>query len=142
MDEAKVAEQVAQNIPKDEPVAEVTVPVSEEPKLSAFETNIELNDPAISLRLADYLDVSKIDRLNDERQAQMRTLYRWGAEKANSTDLGDVLSKIRTLEVELGIRYKPDRLSTLSRWVKLNNQASSLRKEMEALSGNTLPTGF
>lgn len=142
MDEAKIVQQVAQNIPKDEPVVEEKVTTPTEPQPSAFETNIELTDPAIGLRLADYLDVSRIDRFSQERQAQMRSLYRWGAEKAQSAELGDVLQKIQTLEVELGVRYKPDRLSTLARWVRLDEQASSLRKEMEAIGAKSIYPGF
>lgn len=141
--ETQIALKVAENIPKEEPTtAETPVVTKPEPQLSAFETSVELNDPAISLQIADYMDVPRLERLSEERQVQMRLLYRWGAEQAGATDVGSVLDKIRVLETELGVRYKPDRLTILSRWVKLNNQAQSLRKEMEALHGNALPTGF
>ena len=136
MDENKIVAIVAENIPKDEPVAEPKPTAPTVPQPSAFETNVELNDPAIGLRLADYLDVTKVDRFSEERQQQMRLLYRWGAEQAKSTDTGEVLNKIRILETELGVRYKPDRLSALSRWVKLRQQADSLRKEMDFISGS------
>jgi hypothetical protein len=65
----------------------------------------------------------------------MRTLYRWGAEQAQSADLGAVIDKIRVLEAEIGARYKPDKLTILAKWVKLDKMASSLRKEQEYLRG-------
>lgn len=136
MNENEIVEQLAKSIPKEPETTDVAKPVaSEEPQPSAFEANIELNDPAIGMRIADYYDVSKIDRFSEERQRQMRLIYRWGAEQAQSTELGPVLQKLQTLETELGIRYKPDRLTTVSRWIKLNNQAKALKQEMETLRG-------
>jgi len=133
MDEQKIAEQVAQNIKTEE-----HIPAPEpkpEPTLNAFEVSVELNDPAISLQIADYFGITSTDRFNSEVQGQLRALYRWGAERAGSTDRGEVLQQLALLERELGVTFKPERLSTMSRWVKLDKQAEAIRKEKEVLSG-------
>lgn len=132
MNENQIAAQVAKNIPTDEPAAQAPETKKEEkPGLSAFETSVELNDPAIGLEIADYFSLTKMDRWNEERQQQLRALYRWGAERASSVEKGDVLEQLALLERELGVMYKPDRLSTMSRWVKLDRQSKALQKEME-----------
>jgi hypothetical protein len=133
MDEQTIATKVAQNIK-----TEVHVPAPEtkpEPQLNAFETNVELNDPAISMQIADYFGLSSTDRFNSEVQGQLRALYRWGAERAGTMDRADVLQQLSLLERELGVSYKPERLSTMSRWVKLDKQADAIRKEKEVLGG-------
>lgn len=135
MDEAKIAAEVAKNIPQDEPPKPPEPTPEVKPEPSAFETNIELNDPAISLQLADYFGLSRVDRLTEERQSQLRNIYRWASKKAGSTDLNDVMMSILTLDRELGSTYKPDRLNIISRWVKLNQQAEAVQKEMEFLRG-------
>jgi hypothetical protein len=132
MNETEIAAKVAENIKTEE---HIPAPVVEEaPKLNAFESSIELNDPAIGLELADYFGLSKMDRFNEEGQQQLRALYRWGAERAGSTEKGDVLEQLHLLSLELGVTFKPDRLGTMSRWVKLSRQADALRKEMDTLS--------
>lgn len=132
MDEQTIANKLTENIPQEAPEGPTVAPQPETGP-SAFESNIALNDPAISLAVADYLDVSKVDRFSDEKQAQMREIFRWASETSQSTDIGDVLLQIRMLENELGTLFKPDRLSRLSRWVSLHRQAESLRKQMEMI---------
>lgn len=134
MDESQIAAQVAKNIPREAPV-EPTPVVDEVPQPSAFETNVELNDPAIGMELADYFEVSKVDRFTEEAQRDLRSLYRWAAERAGSADKASVLQQLRVLEMELGLVYKPGRLQKLARWVSLDKQAEALRVEKEMLRG-------
>lgn len=125
MDEQQIAKTVAQNIPIEE---HIPAPVIEEkPQPSAFETNIELTDPAISLQLADYFDLERLDRHNELTQKDMREVFRWAAEQAQSTDLNEVLKQIRVAEAQLGLTWKQGRLQKLAKYVHLDKQAQTIR---------------
>lgn len=133
MDEAQIAAQTAKNIPTEEHIPAPVVP--EEPQQSAFETNMEINDPAISLQLIDYFNIPNIDRFNEHTQRQLRTIYQWAAETAQSKELDKVLPVIRTLENELGATFTTDKLQRLAKFVTLQKQANVLRYQMEHLYG-------
>lgn len=133
MTEDQIAAQVAKNIPKEEHIPAPVV--AEEPQPSAFESNIELNDPSISLELVDYFNIGRIDRFNEETQRQLRSVYRWAAEHAQSTELDKILPLIRQVEMELGVTFADDKLARLSRFVHLQKQSEVLRAQMGALYG-------
>lgn len=133
MTEDQIAAQVAQNIPKEEHIP--APEVKEEPQPSAFESNIELNDPAISLQLTDYFNVGRIDRFNEETQRQLREVYRWAAETAQSKEMDKVLPIIRMVEMEIGASFSEDRLARIAKWVRLQKQSAVLRAQMGALYG-------
>jgi len=133
MDEQTIAAQQAAKIQTD---VHIPAPVVEEPlQPSAFETNIELNDPAIGMQLTDYFDIGRIDRFNEVTQRQLRGVYQWAAEKAGSAELANVLQVVRSVEMELGITYAPDRLVRIAKFVQLNKQSEVLRLQQEALYG-------
>jgi len=133
MDENIIAANLAAKI---ETNTHVPAPVVEEaPQPSAFETNIELNDPAIGMQLTDYFDIGRIDRFNEVTQRQLRGVYQWAAEKAGSAELANVLQVVRSVEMELGITYAPDRLVRIAKFVQLNKQSEALRIQQEALYG-------
>lgn len=135
MDEQTIAAQVAQNITKEEHIpgpyetGELKPNVGE----SAFQSNVQLTDPAISQRLADYFDVSRIDLYNEATQAQMRSIYEWAARKANSTELDQVLPIIQMLENELGATFTTDKLQRIAKFIKLQKQSEVLRMQQESL---------
>lgn len=133
MDENKIVAELAKSLPENQPKPEPVEKKPETPQPSAFESNVELNDPAIGLELADFFGVGRVERFSEERQQQLRNLYRWAAEKAGSSDKIAVMDKLRTLEMELGVGYKQNRLDTLARWVKLDRQAETIRREKEFL---------
>lgn len=133
MDESIIAANLAAKI---ETNIHIPAPVVDEaPQPSAFETNIELNDPAIGMQLTDYFDIGRIDRFNEVTQRQLRNVYQWAAEKAGSIELANVLQIIRSVEMELGITYAPDRLVRIAKFVQLNKQSEVLRLQQEALYG-------
>lgn len=133
MDESTIAANLAAKIQTE---THVPAPVVDEgPQPSAFETNIELNDPAIGMQLTDYFDVGRIDRFNEVTQRQLRGVYQWAAEKAGSAELANVLQVVRSVEMELGITYAPDRLVRIAKFVQLNKQSEVLRLQQEALYG-------
>lgn len=131
MDETKIAEQVAQNIPKEEHIP--APEIKEEPQPSAFESNVELNDPAISLKLADYFMLSRSERFNELTQRDMREVYRWCAEQVQSTELDKVLPMVRLLEAEIGATFKEDKLRRLARFVHLKKQSDVINAQLGAL---------
>jgi hypothetical protein len=131
MDENIIAANLAAKI---ETNTHVPAPVVEEgPQPSAFETNIELNDPAIGLQLTDYFDIGRIDRFNEVTQRQLRSVYQWAAERAGSAELANVLGVIRSVELELGATYAPDRLVRIAKFVQLNKQSEAIRIQQDSL---------
>ena len=131
MDESIIAANLAAKIQTD---THVPAPVVEEgPQPSAFETNIELNDPAIGMQLTDYFDVGRIDRFNEVTQRQLRSVYQWATERAGTTELANVLNVIRSVELELGATFAPDRLARLAKFVQLNKQSEAIRIQQESL---------
>lgn len=133
-------EQIAQKIADNRPVEKhIPAPIVDEgPQPSAFETSVELNDPAISMRLADYFDITPISRHNDTTQRQLRTVYQWAAELAQSTELDKVLPIVRQLENELGATFMPDKLARLAKFVHLKKQQTVIEAQIGGLSGNAI----
>lgn len=134
MDEQTIAAQQAAKIQTDIHVPAPIVP--ETPQPSAFESNIELHDPAIGMQLTDYFDVGRIDRFSEVTQRQLRTVYQWAAERAGTTELANVLHVIRSVELELGATFVPDRLARLAKFVQLNRQSEAIRIQQDSLYGN------
>lgn len=131
MTEEQIAAQVAQNIKAEEHIP--APEVKEEPQPSAFQSNIELNNPLMAMQLADYFDLARIDRYNEHTQAELRTVYEWAAKKAQSAEMEDVLLVLRSLENELGATFTTDKLQRLCKFIKLQKQAEVLRLQQEAL---------
>lgn len=132
MDEATIAQQVAQNIPQ-EPVA-VTEPVAtdtSEPE--PFHWNGEI-DNATFLHLADTFGLDRISRHHEATQNQLRAIYRYAVETLQTTDLNLILGKISEMENGLGIAYKSDRMQRLARWVDLERQTQILRRQQEFIN--------
>lgn len=131
MSEEQIANQVAQNIQTETHIPAPVVP--EGPQESAFKSNVELNNPLTSLQLTDYFNLSRIDVYNEHTQRQLRDVFNWAAEKAESTELDKVLPIIRMLENELGATFTTDKLQRLAKFIKLQKQAEVLRIQQEVL---------
>jgi hypothetical protein len=131
MNEAQIQAQLAKNIPVDEPTV---APVQDDtPKESAFDSSVELNVANEGMEFFDYFAVNRIDRWSDESQRQVREVYRWAAQKAQSNELPEVFNQLRLLETELGIIYKPNRLQRLARWIELEKQTEAFRAQQEMI---------
>lgn len=133
MDEAQIAARVAQNIPQDEPEAPLAPTPPQEPGESAFKSHIDITNPDTGLRLADFMGVGRTALYSEETQRDMKDLYHWASEYAKTNDIGEVLDVIAGLEAELGVSWEKGRLQKLAHWVRLHNQAESLRKQMDYL---------
>lgn len=132
MDETKVAQQVAQNIPQ-EPVAVAQPMVDQPAEPQPFHWNGEM-DNATFLHLADGFGLDRISRHHEATQNQLRSIYRYAAESLQTTDLNLILGKISEMETGLGIAYKSDRLQRLARWVDLERQTQILRRQQEFIN--------
>lgn len=135
MDEAQIAQRVAQNIPRDEPSAAVEDNATQPETPSPFTANGAINDMGVLMRLQDYFDMSNIDRHNEQSQSQLREIYSWAADRAQSTELHKVLPIIRKLEEELGLTFKPNKLQQLAKFVYLKKQSDILNYQMETIGG-------
>lgn len=133
MNEAEIAAQVAKNIPQDESTPEPRPARPAEPQESAFKSHVDLTNPDTGLRLADFMGVGRTALYSEETQRDMKDLYHWASEYAKTNDIGQVLDVIAGLEAELGVSWEKGRLQKLAHWVRLHNQAESLRKQMDYL---------
>jgi hypothetical protein len=131
MSEEQIVNNLTQNIPTETHIPAPTV--AEEPQPSAFDSNVELNNPLTALQLTDYFNLARIDVYNEHTQRQLRDVYGWAAEKAQSTELVKVLPIIRMLENELGATLATDKLQRLAKFIKLQKQAEVLRMQQEVL---------
>lgn len=131
MDESSIAAKVAQNIPQ-EPLQAPTQTTADEPQNSAFDSNIELSTNEHMI-LADYFELSRIDTWSDDKQRQIREVYRWAAEQAQSKELGTVMNVLRNLEMELGIMMKPNKLLRIAKFVELKRKSDLINAQMGAV---------
>ena len=77
MSEEQIANQVAKNIQTE---THIPAPVVEDqPQQSAFDSNVELNNPLTSLQLTDYFNLSRVDIYNEHTQRQLRDVFNWAA---------------------------------------------------------------
>jgi hypothetical protein len=135
MNEEQIANKVSQNIQTEThiPGPYETGELKPETGESAFDSNVELNLVSPGQQLVDYFEISRIDIYNEHTQRQLRDVYTWAAEKAQSTEMDKILTVIRSLEMELGATYTTDKLQRIAKFIKLQKQAEVLRLQQEAL---------
>lgn len=136
MDETEIASRVAQNIPRDTPVeTTASANAAEGASTTPIDPNIALGDLGILTRVQDYFDIPRLDRYNEQTQKQLREVYSWAADLAHSVELDKVLPVIRSLENELGVTFRQDKLQRLAKFVHLKKQSTVLQHQMDALHG-------
>lgn len=132
--EATIAAQVAQRIPQEAPAKDQPAPAVQE-ALKQAEQTIEkptnYNNDVAALRLLDYFQVPVNQRRDREVLDRLNLIYKWAEEQAKSTDSVDVMTRLRELEGRLGLTFRNDeKLNSLYRWVKLDNERRRVEKEM------------
>lgn len=132
MDEAQIAQQVAQNIPQ-EPVSAPATVADDTPEPQPFHWNGEIDNNTF-LYLADTFGLDRISRHTEATQNQLKSIYRYVVESLQTTDLQLILGKLGEMERQLGIIYKPDRMQRLARWVDLERQTQILRRQQEFIN--------
>lgn len=134
MNEEQIVASLAKKIPRepllqkpDEPSKIVQEAVKEaEPTVK--KPNEYPNDLA-AMKLLDFFEVPVGLRRDRETLDQLNYIYEWASDK--SEDSVDVMQKIRDLEQRLGLVFRTkDKLTSIYRWIKLDNQRRSLEKEM------------
>lgn len=133
MDEASIAQKVAQNIPQEPVVEPTTVPVDVPEPNEPFHSNIPLDDTGVLLRFADVFNLGRTEMFSHERQAEMREVIRLASERAQSNDISRVMQEITAMSIELGVAFRPDKLSRLARWAGLERQTQALRVQQEMI---------
>ncbi len=133
--EEQIAAQVAKNIPQ-EPISvskpEVTPHDPDEP---IDHTHIDYEDPVLNQRLSDYFELPRGAKYTEESQRHLRVVLDWANQMTGTGEVADLLLAIQRTERELGTLYKPNRLARMYRFVRIQQQALGLDKEMELLRG-------
>ena len=63
----------------------------------------------------------------------MADVYKWAKVKAENGNLGDVLSKISSLDIKLGVGHLTEKkIDKLWNWVKISNQINELETKRNA----------
>lgn len=130
MNEAEIAQRVAQNIPKDAPEPQ-SAPVPTAPQ--NLEQGYVWNNPLDELsmyKLYDYFNIDQVLRGDHETTKMMDKLVEW-AYNRGAVEYFDVISKVREIQRLLG----KDNIIDLYRFAKIDMQRQSLENEMRALYG-------
>lgn len=128
--EAQIAAEVAKRIPNAGP--EKAPVVKDEPFKSPAETLVKPSDydnDVAALRLLDVFEVPMTQRRDRELLDKLNYIYAWAAEKNKSDDSVDVMTYLRDLEGRLGTSLRGDRIDSLYRWIKLDNERRRIEKE-------------
>lgn len=140
MDEAEIAAALAAKANPD-PTPDVETP--QEPEKPAepknedesFHDNLPLENTLEKMQLLDYFQVPQISRHSAEVQTWMNTVIEWARGEAGSREYTDVLRVINDQERIMGSKLKPDRLSRLAQYVKINSLRRQLIEKERALYG-------
>lgn len=131
MNEAQVAEQVAQNLPPSQPELNPQYP---EPEANTDVVHgIPLADYVMTSEVMDYFNIATGAKSSPEVSAQMQEILQWAKQNAESPDLAGILRTLRHAETSLGNQLKPDRFARLYRFVKIQQQKSILAEKERAL---------
>lgn len=128
--EAQIAAQVAKNIPNSGP--EKPPAIVQDALKSPSETLVKPTDydnDVAALRLLDVFEVPMDQRRDRELLDKLNYIYAWAAEKNKSDDSVDVMTYLRDLEGRLGTSLRGDRIDSLYRWIKLDNERRRIEKE-------------
>jgi hypothetical protein len=87
----------------------------------------------LPLSISDYFNVDTF-KLDQKEKERMNEIYLWAKSKTPEGTMGDIMTKISTLERQLGATAIGDkRMDKMWRWVKLANRIEDLEKERTAL---------
>lgn len=131
MDEASIAEQQKQNIPK--PEEHTPAPITA-PELTGFGTAAISLDEMTQYKLHDVFGEQY--RPNDEVNRQrLQYIYEKVSQDMPEKDYAYVAAKIRETMRIAGITHSDNRIYKTYQWLKLNNIIRQTSAEMESLRG-------
>jgi len=132
--EEQIAARVAQNIPRED-MNPSTPPDTDSSSPEETGYTVNLDDAQLTDRLANYFNLTNYDKYHDKSQVQMRAILQWASDTSGSAEVADLLVTIHTLERELGISMKPNRMALVYKFIKLQHESRQIQNEMELLRG-------
>lgn len=128
MDEQQIADQLKQNIPKTKPDSTSDRIDDANPGEKGYTG--DLGDSMEIYKMYDFFDVQPQFR-SGENEQKIQFVYRWAAQKTQSTDYLRVAKLIMDLEQNMGGSTFGSRLDRIYHYIKLDNQIAHLREEQE-----------
>jgi hypothetical protein len=127
-DEAEVAERLKQNIPK--PDANGTSDRVDDANRPPEDTGYtsDLGDVPDIYKLYDFFGVESNYR-NTDNERKLQEVYRWAADRVESTDYLQVAKAIMDSEQSMGGSTIGSRLDRMYQYVKLDQQIKRLKAE-------------
>lgn len=132
MNEEQRSVEAAKNLPPSEPELNPQYP---EPEDGGVTHGIPLADYVMTNEIMDYFNIGTGPRQTPEVREQMQVLLTYARQNAETPDLPSILRFLRHTEVILGSQHRPDRLSRLNRYVRIQQQKSLLAEKERALYG-------
>ena len=127
--EQVIAQKLQENIPKPQPT---NVP---EPGVEQGERGFvdDIGDNTNMYRLYDYFNIEPVFR-NGDSEEKIQAIYRWAADKAQSTDYLAVANVLTKYSQGMGAgNMDQNNLQRMYQFVQLDRQISRLSKEQELL---------
>ncbi len=136
MNEAQIAAKLQANIPRPEPQQshEIDRVVKEANPANELLKSADMPNELSAHRLMNFFNVPT--HLRDDRGMldKLSAIYRWTASTLDKPEMVDVMAKLRRIERKLGLTYRQDeKVEGLYRYLKLDHQRRTLRKEMELI---------
>lgn len=125
MNETEIAERLKQNIPKPEP--DSTTPRVDDANPNPGYT-ADIGDVPEMYKMYDFFGVETNYRTS-ENERKISEVFRWAADKAQSTDYLEVAKVITQYEQTMGGSTIGSRLERMHRYIKLDAQISRLKQE-------------
>lgn len=133
-EEAKLAEVLADKLPKTEPYqGGYPTETPEEPQ--NYVDTLLPEEQMTQRELLDYLQVPSQERHSPIVDDYIRTIYEWARDNSQSRDINQLLRVINEQEQHMGSKLKPDRLKRLAEYVKISRIRQSLAAREQALYG-------
>lgn len=126
MDEQAIAERLKQNIPKPEPDSTTPRVDDANPKDRGYTADV--GDVPEMYKMYDFFGVETNYRTS-ENERKIAEVFRWAADKAQSTDYLEVAKVITQYEQSMGGSTIGSRLERMYRYIKLDAQINRLKAE-------------
>lgn len=135
MSEADIGAQAAQNTPTSDTPVDTPLEAPAPDNGETAGQPVYVNDPVMESRLTDYFGVGRTEKYSERTQTQIRNIMEWAATQVQSADYSDVLMTINSLERQLGLSMKPNRMGLLHRYITLHRESQQIQKEMSVING-------
>lgn len=125
MDEVAIADRLKQNISSPQ-TNTVMAQTDDSPRDQGY--TADLGDALDIYKMYDFFGVETNFR-DTENERKLQTVYRWAADKAQSTDYLAVAKVVMEYEQSMGNTSLGSRLERMHRYIKLDDQINRLKEE-------------